>query len=222
MGAPIIGFCNLHCDCRIQEWLLSLGIKSDTKSEAKAKAEITSAVKGVAREAWGFITDPKSKRVKSKILFGGEAKKLAELGGEKIFGKRNKKAVETYDAYLKAREFMFLNSADSRSRDKQKMATDLCNFKKVLLKNYGRGAITFYIHMLVDHLEEIICRCETFGYCLLQLSQEGVEQANSIFKTIYKRKSSSANNKSPLMQVMELEYRKRSFNWERKEAQRGI
>jgi len=214
LGAPTLGFCNLHCDCRVQEWVFALAIKTDSRSESKAKQQITNTVTSVARESWGFITDSKTGKVKSKVLFGGEAKRLAELGGEIIFGKKNKKAVETYDSYVKnVRKYMFMHSDESKARNKIQMEKDLKEFKNTLVRNYGRRAITFYIHILVEHLEEIIADCENFGYSLPQLSQEGVEQANSIFKRTYKRKTCTANEKSALMQVLQLEYRIRNHEW---------
>jgi len=82
---------------------MALALGSDLLGITKAKVQIEKAVRNSgARESWCFIKGVDGK-FKPKVMFGGETKKVAEMSGETIFGKKNVKAVETYEAYKKVR-----------------------------------------------------------------------------------------------------------------------
>jgi len=85
---------------------------------------------------------------------------------------------------------------------------------------FGNQAVTYYVHLLVEHLLEVMKTLLELGLSLPAISQEGLEQGNSRYKLRSKRKTSPASKlvgKNPIVQYLEHEIRPKHLVWSGKQ-----
>jgi len=87
-----------------------------------------------------------------------------------------------------------------------------------MVSAFGKASITFYALLIWQHLKEIMIDLAAIGLTLPMISQEGLEQSNSVFKNTIEDSTSPAAEfygKTQLIQYLQSIYRPKFMEWMR-------
>jgi len=214
-GIPIKGFCCLHCDVRVVEWLLLLS----TRGKAK-KLKVLSKIlheNNLVRKNWDF--EKEQGKYKPGQLFGPETEKILSFDVNLLFP-GDIPSQELMTNYKQIKPVMNTKTAECvKSLDWPSVRELLKSFGKLLDDTHHNAGKTYYTHLLVDHLEEeMLDLARKYSLTLAQLSQQAIEKSNADYKNILKALTSPAASTydlTEILQFLQATYRPKYFEWKK-------
>jgi len=212
LWVPMKGFCILHCLCRVTE-LIATQSCNNKKEKIDSLTKRFFAFGIIKRKTWKFILE--NGRYRPTQMFGAEAKRLFEKIKE-VFPKDplTQKAFETFKTI---NEIMNTNTVENVLKiDWNEKSKLLQNWRKELILAFGRAGITYYTHLIIAHLQEVMLELGRMGLTLPMISQQGLEQSNSVFKNTVDSSTSPAaviDGDTELNQYLMAVYRPKMMEW---------
>jgi hypothetical protein len=213
-------FCSLHCECRVTEKLLKLITfnREDLVIQLVKIVAETTGIKGFSMSFEDVQESDEISYLKCCMLKGDDALKIIRMS-DKILSKLKEyctnrieyqnikwREIELIFKYWRfINQLLHIDSGKLKNLNFSKIQFILFVWKFLLITTFGNAGISFYIHILVDHLVEILQQD-----CLPRYSQQSFENAHQDRRMQHDRGSTNGggwHKLSPVVQFMMRMYR---------------
>lgn len=221
LGIKIHTICVLHMIQRSCEWLLSLTCLVNENKTERIQQYLKD--RKLIRKEWNFVNKKGFEKngdeitgLKSGMLFGSDCENLLKdiswindiyaiifsknlKPSEKTLVKKTKLVWEKFQIVVKG---FHIKTKDLREFDWNSYQSSILAFKNAYLDRFQRETLNYYLHIIFDHIVDIMKSLARKNLTLVMLSNEGLELSHSFRKKIVERQTSFKNEIGRLLQYV--------------------